>query len=783
IYCPELIPPHKEASVSHTFGRHFNELQMRAINGAVFANGFYMIQGPPGTGKTQVIAEIAAQEVIRGHKVLIASQGNKAVDNAFERLRPYSFIRPVRIMAEKKESEYELKNIVSTFYGGICKAVEDRMDLFGDPERRAEIDGKISEFRAFYKDSYAPKKAEAEPTIRKVRALRKDLNDRLYKISCDNAALESSRRRYEAMCGRLGRLGDFERDDYRDYASKILSLFEGIGAHDRDSVVFGPDGLCSAIASISEDDLYDTIERYEGFRDAGTLPNDALSLMFAEGMPNSIPKIKNALEEIQEIVRREAEAERDEAEKASRYDPKDEDEARSLYGAKMDTYASNPAYAEYLEAERHLHGIVSELFSLMKVTDRYETMDEARRIVDKEAKVLDAFSGMNLRETMAACRDIDGYLRTESVAGIDSDQLIDELSSCVNVVGMTCTAREIASRSNAREFPEIDLRKMGIDVAIIDEVSKVPFPELIRPMSYAKKVILVGDHKQLPPVYNERAEDDTMEELNAKYARMYSEPLFMSMFDRASEDSKTMLKTQYRMTSQIMGVINRFYGGALEMPEGIPERSHRMRIDGRTRPLITPEHSVLFIDCKGKERREGGSTSFVNDAEADAVAKLVKLLDSRCRCDSFGNPLGSERSVPMSMGVITPYADQIRSIKRILRMDGRNGFRLRSFRNDGEERFMVKSVDDFQGDERDVIIVSLVRTTKSKFISDFRRINVAMSRARRLLIIVGDADSLGKVSVDLDGNGRYSNAYQDIISDLKLADCFADASEIPEAAE
>ncbi|MBO4798921.1 MAG: C-terminal helicase domain-containing protein, partial [Candidatus Methanomethylophilaceae archaeon] len=277
------------------------------------------------------------------------------------------------------------------------------------------------------------------------------------------------------------------------------------------------------------------------------------------------------------------------------------------------------------------------------------------------------------------------------------------------------------------------------------------------------------------PVYNERNEDNDLRELNRKYAGMYSEPLFQKMFEAAGSHSKTMLRTQYRMTSEIMGVINRFYGGALEMPEGVPEKEHRISAAGKTRPLIVPEHSVLFIDCRGRERMESGSTSFSNESEAETVFRMVRILDACCKYDSDGNPL-EDPDRRMSMGVITPYSDQMKLIKKKLRMDAGAETDLRAFRNDGEERFMVKAVDDFQGDERDIIILSLVRTSASRFISDFRRINVAMSRARRLLIIVGNAGILEKTPVEIDGKQEY--VYKDIISDLRLRGCFADSSEV-----
>jgi hypothetical protein len=769
LYSPEITPLFEPAEVSHTFGKRFNDLQMRAINGAVSANGLYLIQGPPGTGKTQVIAEITAQEVIRGHKVLIASQGNKAVDNAFERLRPYSFIRPVRIMAENRESAYELRNIVSTVYDGIRTALEERMDLFGDAESRAAISEKISEFKRFYTDVYLSRKSEAESLIRKVRAVRRELNERLDKVNCENAALDSARKRYYDACDKLKRLDDFEKEDYSEFASEIRAMFPNA---ERDSEIFGPDGLCRTVMSVSEDEMYDLIERYEGMRDRGELPDDRFSSLFKDG-GRRLPEIKFSLDGIRGAVRGMAESDRDEAEKASRYDPKRSDEIRKVFGSKMQSYMENEAYVSYLEAESKAQSMVSELFSKLRVTDRYDTIEEARQIVAKEEKVLEAFGGQGAEATLKTLEQMRDYLREEGVEGIDSDQLIDMLTGYVNVVGMTCTAKDNVRRVREREGPEIDLRKMGADVVIIDEVSKVPFPELVRPMSYGKKIILVGDHKQLPPVYNEKAEDDDLRELSRKYARMYTEPLFKRLFEEADVHSKTMLRTQYRMTSQIMGVINRFYDGELEMPEGVPERMHGMTVLGKTRPIITPEGSVVFIDCKGKERRESGSTSYVNDSEAETVSRMVRLIDAAR--EGFDETL--------TMGVITPYADQMRMIRRMLRMDDERSpdrLRLRNFLEKGEERFMVKSVDDFQGDERDVIILSLVRTTESRFISDFRRINVAMSRARRLLVIVGNADSLADVAVDVDGDGTLRNVYKDIIDDLKMDGRVVDSEEVPE---
>lgn len=101
--------------------------------------------------------------------------------------------------------------------------------------------------------------------------------------------------------------------------------------------------------------------------------------------------------------------------------------------------------------------------------------------------------------------------------------------------------------------------------------------------------------------------------------------------------------------------------------------------------------------------------------------------------------------------MICGYSDQAKSIRNKLR-----GYKLQSFNRNDDEQFMVDTVDNFQGDERDIIILSLVRSKPDRsFMTKFNRINVAVSRARCLLVIVGDAKSFSNLNVELDGKRDY----------------------------
>jgi superfamily I DNA and/or RNA helicase len=182
-----------------------------------------------------------------------------------------------------------------------------------------------------------------------------------------------------------------------------------------------------------------------------------------------------------------------------------------------------------------------------------------------------------------------------------------------------------------------------------------------------------------------------------------------------------------------------------------------------------------------------GSTSFENQLEADVVTRMVNLLEEHCNTDGSGREIEkASESDKMSLGIITPYAAQARLIRKqtdqIYERLRKRGIPSR-FRSFGEEKFAVKSVDDFQGDERDIIILSLVRTGRSTFISDFRRINVAMSRARRLLVLVGNAESLEQEEIDLDGQGEPRPVYKEIIDLVKESGGYLTSDDVMEVDE
>lgn len=284
-----------------------------------------------------------------------------------------------------------------------------------------------------------------------------------------------------------------------------------------------------------------------------------------------------------------------------------------------------------------------------------------------------------------------------------------------NVIGITCS--QSAKGDFSREF-------QYFDVVIVDEVSKCTPPELLIPALKAKKLILVGDHRQLPPMLDSATLEEIAEELGTTRDEIsfLEESLFKLKFEQATPNIKNMLQIQYRMHPNIMGAINQFYEGKLEcgLLEPESERAHHISGD-----IIQDKHHIIW--CKTPQERDFSEqkfgTSFTNPKEVEIIEKLCQTIEQSW---SEKKALGQPRK---EVGIITFYGAQLRLIEESIDSHKFPSLHIRT-----------GTVDRFQGMERPIIIVSLVRNNDSNnigFAKKPERINVAFSRAQELLIIVG----------------------------------------------
>ncbi|MCM1131057.1 MAG: AAA domain-containing protein [Roseburia sp.] len=413
---------------------------------------------------------------------------------------------------------------------------------------------------------------------------------------------------------------------------------------------------------------------------------------------------------------------------------------------------------------------INKFFRDFEIAEPYKDIEEALTIIKKRWDELEndyVRKEQENKEKIPMYEKISNYLSMEDVIEADRKEYTKDLFDNANVFGITCTSNDRFSGKNVDALSEyniddIDIKSVGIDVVIIDEVSKSSFIDLLIPILYGKTVILVGDHRQLPPMYEfSKLRDDDFEgldeniinkEINKRFTDLYEECFFKTLFERIPESYKTMLVQQYRCHEHIMNVFNHFYQGELKLGFAGQNntKKHNVKLISNGRSIIEPDKHIYFVDCKKNETHEQDSTSMYNTGEARVVAELIRKLN-----DYFKRNPDREK---LSIGVICTYGDQARKIKEVLKSEK---VKTDAFKTD-VEKMIVSTVDDFQGDERDIIILSTVRNPENPaksnpgFILAYQRINVALSRARRMLIMVGNRRYLeSKDVIDLpDVNGR-----------------------------
>jgi len=287
-----------------------------------------------------------------------------------------------------------------------------------------------------------------------------------------------------------------------------------------------------------------------------------------------------------------------------------------------------------------------------------------------------------------------------------------------NVVGITCV--QAANYNFSEEF-------QSFDVVIIDEVSKCTPPELLIPALKGKKLVMVGDHRQLPPMLDTstveevaKAMGNTREEL-----QFLEESLFKSQFETADKSIKKMLNTQYRMHPMIMGAINQFYHGKLECGILEPDTKRAHNLAGE---VIQSDHHLCWVKMprENEFQEERNGTSFFNTKEVDVIESICQQFETVwVHKVANGEP-------KKEIAVITFYGAQLRKIDERLQSELFPSLQIRT-----------GTVDRFQGMERPVVIVSMVRNNQQGdvgFANKPERVNVAFSRAQELLIIVGCHD-------------------------------------------
>ena len=353
----------------------------------------------------------------------------------------------------------------------------------------------------------------------------------------------------------------------------------------------------------------------------------------------------------------------------------------------------------------------------------------------------------------------------------------EEYFKNVNVFAATCS--ECGSRNFASTYQSMFQKNQEIqgdpvfDVVIMDEASKATPPELVLPLTLGRKVIIIGDHKQLPPMLDEKEFGEALKAIGAKdlidnwTKQDYKTSQFEKLFVNAPKSIVASLDTQFRMHEQIMNCISQFYKDQEELENGllcgikqhmdIPDFSDKAsRWHGLTlQPFIAPQFHAIWVNVDTAEKKVG--TSYENQGEIEAIKMVLSALT---KADGFKEYMDFfKKEEDKEIGVITYYMPQMLKIRNTLYQgftkDKWRNFEQHKYENEFQIPFRINTVDRFQGMERNIIIISTVRSNKQidekgkehknelypfalGFARELQRVNVGFSRAKRLLIVVGN---------------------------------------------
>jgi hypothetical protein len=820
----EARVPASEVPIDNWINKDLNSAQRSAVQKIVSAPDLCLIQGPPGTGKTTVVAESIAQIAQRNETVLLASQTHTAVDNALSRLPLHPSIRAVRLTRNEgrlsdEGQEFLNERALRRYYEALANAV-------GEAREAAAAESEFAaHFRRFTQG--------AELQLVELKAAEERSRDATsrYQLAVDRylSLLQELKSRGAAVPNLAT---DGSSHSSADLLDTWLTDFEeavpglkypleillgdrqfGPGSHGGSQRLELEAQLIAIMEKMKTDaSLIEEWQRLQAELDG--LPEDDGDCALPAGkLVEYFPEAAEVITELQnksfrplkqlkyhklarDLLRR--------IEQSSAVLPPANDQRRLRDDLRAESELAERLLdqaqrttADYFSSHRDFN------FSLPAQPDQLVSAE-----LDAQLQSLLSDNSLRLAEASRHQREGDawGDIQDDWVADLGSDGVAerdweaigdDWLAEC-NVVGVTCN-------ENPKTLDDPGLT--NFDLTIIDEVSKATPLELLMPLMRARRSALVGDHRQLPPMFREgqdaeglteESDDQVPEELALtpenlkKYEKFVTASLFRTHFERADDSIKERLTVQHRMHPDIMDSVNRFYEGQLTCGIKQPddERAHGLTIRGRgDLPVISPDKHMVWIDTthddQGRAWTEPAPNSDkarTNELEARLIVRMLRDIDDALASDP------ADAGKLKEIGIVSMYQAQVRLIRQEINKELRN----KPFK---AIKYELNTVVKYQGKEKPIILVSMVRNFGPKAsnrrrssranVARFEYINVAFSRAQELLVVFGARDTFAPYEVELPpmdatGSPTAANVYREICDVVERNGALKQASALGE---
>lgn len=681
-------PQYNKKKISF-ISRGLNENQKEAVTKSIEANDFHLIIGPPGTGKTYVIEELIKQFSKRNQKLLITAWTNLAVDNVIKRLLKKESMEIVRI-------------------GPIN-----------------EIDSEVKKYSIFEK----MKKHKDYKEVEKYRKIIDDLFKILPKIRDEinliQENIDMNQNEIRIFNKELDNLVN-ERQEYRKKISIPINNKKSIDISSIDKEISKSDKKSNIFLSLSQNlllmnNLQSKIPEERSIKNLKRLKrNMKLSIvgkniysLFSNKGDKELKKLeqeyeknKKYLNEIFEFQKKYNDLKKSNEIKFNNIYPDgngrpDKDALKSefkIYKMLEDRYLPFFKEQEISNTETRIFEINQEVYKIY-----LESLDRKVDLLSTKIRGLSVEQYIQINHKENLHKQYKNIKETINFYKKNVDKLIKAIISEIMEDADLIAATAISS---CHYF----LEDIYFDVMIMDEASQVASFMSLLPLSKCKKFILVGDNKQLQPI----EEEDISKEMN------------LSLFNRLFEmypSISTLLLIQYRMHKTIAKIANEiFYEGKLKTSERVAEKI--LNLKKGKHQFLNPKIPVVFIDTsKSEYYEEEVGSGCSNIKEAEYIAYIVSLF--------IENKIKKE-----NIGIITPYVKQKLLIEKFL-----EDIKIKDVE--------VNTVHKFQGREKDIIIMSFARSKKYsfpqyklKFIENETLVNVAVTRAKRKLILVGNSKTL-----------------------------------------
>ena len=726
----------------------------KVVEAAISEDDIYIIQGPPGTGKTTIISELTQQLVARGEKVLVTSQANLAVDNVIDKIDDVSQNTDLNILrfghSSKIESDIAKSKHLNSLTEDIKEASKIRskelLESIRDIKPCQYSEDDIINLQSFYllKNNYV----SAQSSLNKVEKAVSDLQSEYHLIEHETSLIKPSSdmishltvtREWKDIF-ELFKKTRIKKEYLEDICRKVEECQELKSKSDKlnEDILNMKNDISVLMSRESEIDelkrraktkvnrgffgeIFDVITS-DTSRDINRRLNDIHhDISKAKSLKLKLPDIENELKIVNERISHLKSRLFKISNGATYIELLVINRLKSLYKSMYEHSGELLSYSanEIAEASVLVEELTSKkLFVEESIKSNRDILTDKRNgLKEINADLEESFENIkhkfdesvlkNLnsdiimemsrevqnysqKEKLIECRDIiEKYIDEDSFNPRDDEIFENYIKSKANVVMTTCS--QTASKSFEDDFPEFD-------TVILDEASKSLPTELFIPLLKGKRIVLVGDHKQLGPYI----EKELIQEFSGVEKAIVEKTMFEHLYQNISEENKVMLNTQYRMPAEISSLVGEaFYEDQLFNGK----EKCRLEID-----------RFLFIPNTSEEER--WKNSFINRDEIFKVEQVVKQYSSKLNGHEF------------SIGIISMYRAQ----KDLL-----------SEKFASIENIEVGTVDSFQGKEKDIIILSTVRTNGNPgHMKDSRRVNVALSRAKESLVIVGDKNTLVK---------------------------------------